>query len=223
MSGNLSDWATAEGSRIRQRVRMLMLLDASDYAVIGPLSTSRLHALAFLADVLSPVYNLSGTAGRIMKRRAGPYFPELQWELDRLVGLGLVEVSGLRPVVEVSRAYIDANFALMREAAQPILTLVYEDHGFLALKDFFREIAGALSRVPDNELDTATRADVTWQTGHAGTVIDYAEWRARNYSMLSAARLEELAKEALGQGGLTLTPTARVGLYVQYLKRVAHG
>lgn len=200
-----------------------MLLDAADYAVISPIATTRLHAFAFLADVLSPIYNLSALTGRILKRRVGPYFPDLQWELDRLVGLGLVEVSELDPVVEVSHAYLDASFSLRREAAAPILNIVHEDAAFATLRDFFRELAGALGTVPDNDLDATTQADVTWETGHTGTVIDYAEWRGRNYSELSAERIEELAKERFGKLGLQLSPGAKVKLYVQYLRRSANG
>src|SRR4051812_29754444 len=104
-----------------------MLLDAADYVVISPLSTSRLHAFAFLSDVLSPIYHLSGITGRIMKRRIGPYFPDLQWELDRLVGLGLVDVSELKPVVEIARAYLDASYSLNRDRTQHILDVVHAD------------------------------------------------------------------------------------------------
>lgn len=222
-NSELSNWLIGSGFQIRRRVRLLMLLDAADYAVISPVSTARLHAFAFLADVLSPIYELSALTGRVLKRRAGPYFPELQWELDRLVGLGLVQVSDLKAVVEVSDAYRDASFSLVREAASPILGLVQKDPALAKLRDFFRELASALGGVPDDDLDAAIREDVTWDTGHSGTVIDYAEWQARNYSELSAKRIEELTQESLGSGDLHLSPGAKVSLYVQYLRRAANG
>jgi hypothetical protein len=200
-----------------------MLLDSADYAVVSPISTPRLHAFAYLADVLSPVYNLTTLSGVILKRRIGPYFPDLQWELDRLVGLGLADVTELRPVVEVSHAYLDATFSLRRTTAKPILDLVYQDETFSTVREFFRELAGALGAVPENDLDATTQADVTWGTGHAGTVIDYAEWRARNYSKLSAERIEELARERFSRTGLELSPGAKMNLYVHYLRRAAHG
>jgi hypothetical protein len=199
-----------------------MLLDAADYAVIAPISVSRLHAFAFLADVLSPIYGLSALSGRILKRRVGPYFPELQWEVDRLVGSGLIEVSDLEPIVDASKAYLDASFALRREAAEPILSVVYQEALFVSLRDFFRELADALGDVADNDLDATTRADVTWESAHSGTVIDYAEWRARNYSKMSAERIEEIARTTLGGKGVRLSPGAKINLYVHYLRRAAH-
>jgi hypothetical protein len=199
-----------------------MLLDAADYAVISPLPTARLHAFAFLADVLSPIYEFAALTGRVMKRRVGPYFPDLQWELDRLVGMGLADISGLKPVVEVSTAYLDASFSLNRDRAAVLLSLVYEDAGFGVLRDFFRELADALGAVPDDDLDSTTQADVTWESGHAGTVIDYAEWRARNYSKLTADRIDEIAREKFGDSAGRLSPGAKVNLYVRYLRRVSN-
>ncbi len=219
----MAGWMAGAGPRVRRRIRLLMLLDSADYAVISPIGTARFHALAYLADVLSPIYGLSELAGVIVKRRIGPYFPQLQEELDRLVGLGLADVTDLRPVVEASRAYVDASFSLRRELAGPILDEVHRDETFSGMRDFLREVAGALGAVPEEDLDATAQADVTWGTGHAGTVIDYADWRARNYSRMSAERIEELARERFGHTGLKLSAGAKVNLYVQYLRRVAHG
>lgn len=220
---DLQAWMDDAGHRVRRRVRLLMLLDAADYVVIAPVETSRLHALAFLADVLSPIYDLAALSGRILKRRVGPYFPELQWELDRLVGMGLVDVFNLKPIVEETNAYLDASFALNWARAQPIVERIYSDEAWLVQRDFFRQLAGALASLPDQDLDDATRADVTWETGLQGTVIDYAEWRAKNYSTLSVGHIAELTSEVLGGFPVELSPGAKVSLYVQYLRRVANG
>jgi hypothetical protein len=199
-----------------------MLLDAADYAVIAPLSTSRLHAFAYLADVLSPLYNFGAISGLVLKRRAGPYYPELQWELDCLVGQGLVEVTQLSPVIE-ARAFLDASFGLRRSASDAILSVAQAEQENLVLRDFLRELAEALACVPEGDLDAAVNSDVTWDTAHSGTVIDYAEWRAKNYTQLAADRVNDVAREAVGAEALTLTPGAKVNLYVRYLRKVANG
>jgi hypothetical protein len=196
-----------------------MLLDAADYALISPIDTGRLHAFAFLADVLSPLYDFTPLSGRILKRSAGPYFPDLQWELDRLVGAGLVDVSNLKSVVEESAAFLTAEFSLKRDRAASILDNVYGDESFLELRDFLRELAGALAGVPLEKLDETTRTDVTWDSGHPGAVVDYAEWRARNYSEASARKIGNIARETLQ---VELGPAAKLSLYVQYLKKASN-
>lgn len=219
---DLDHWMEDAGAKVRRRIRLLMLLDAADYAGNSPLSVSRLHAFAFLADVLSPLYNLTALSGRIMKRRIGPYFPDLQWELDRLIGQGLVDVSDLQPIVEVATAYLDARYSLNRPLALPLLEAAMEDAELLRLRDFFRQLAGALGAVPEEDLDAAAQADVTWDSGHSGAIIDYAEWRAQNYSKISAERIEEIAREQVSVRDLRLSPGTKVSLYVQYLRRAAN-
>ena len=200
-----------------------MLLDAADYAGVSPISVSRLHAFAYLADVLSPLYGLQSLSGAIVKRSIGPYFPDLQWELDRLIGQGLVDVYDLQPVVEVSTSYLDAAYCLNRELAGPILDIALREDDIGRLEDFFRQLADALGAVPDDDLDATTRADVTWESGHAGTIIDYDGWRGRNYSRMSADRIEQLVQEQLPASQIELSPGTKVNLYVQYLRRAANG
>lgn len=220
---DLAEWLGSEGMQVRRRVRVLMLLDAVDYAVLAPMSVQRFHTFAYLADVLSPIFQFVAISGKILKRRSFPYFPDLQWEIDRLIGLDLVTTIDLAPVVEESQAYITFSLALQRSRSSPVLDIAYSQNEFSVLRDYFRELAGALSNIQDTELDDVTRLDVTWDSGHAGSVIDYAEWRAQNYSTLGADLIEELAVQQFGNSEARLSPTAKVNLYVKYLQRVAHG
>ena len=199
-----------------------MLLDATDYAVISPIPIFRFHALAYLADVLSPIYDFPTISGSILKRRSFPYFPELQWEVGRLIGLNLVMPLELTPVIQISRAYVDFSITLDRQRSEPLLDAVYAHPQFCSLRDYFRELAGALSNINDIDLDNATKLDVTWDSGHMGAVIDYAEWRAQNYSTLGADTIEEIAVQALGERATHLSPAAKVNLYVSYLRRAAN-
>ena len=222
VESDLAEWLGSKGLQARRRIRVLMLLDAVDYAVLAPIPVQRFHTLAFLADVLSPIFNLVPMSGKILKRRTFPYFPDLQWEIDRLVGLDLVAPLELVPIVEESKAYVTFSLALQRTRSSPVLDIVYSQDEFSFFRDYFRELAGALSNIRDTELDAVTKSDVTWHFGHDGAVIDYAEWRAQNYSALGANRIEELAVQAFGNSEAQLSPTAKVTLYVKYLKRVAN-
>lgn len=223
LSNDQLEWFSDHGLRLRRRVRLLMLLDAADYAVVAPLSAARLHAFAYLADVLSPIYNLPLLAGSVMKRRIGPYYPELQWELDRLIGLGMIDVQNLHAVVEGNNSYLDASYSLNRAASELVLQAALTDNETRKLEDFFRQLASALGAVPEDDLDATTRADVTWESGHEGAIIDYSEWRGRNFSRLSAERIEKLVGARMPHGQIELSPGTKVNLYVQYMRQVAHG
>lgn len=223
VDSDLREWLGSQGLQVRRRVRVLMLLDAVDYAVLAPISVQRFHTLAYLADVLSPIFDLVPMSGKILKRRSFPYFPDLQWEIDRLIGLDLVIPFDLTPVVEESKAFITFSLALQRPRSSPVLDIAYSQDEFSLLRDYFRELAGAMSNIQDAELDAVTRLDVTWDSGHSGAVIDYAEWRAQNYSSLGADRIEQLAVQVFGDKEAELSPTAKVNLYFKYLRRTANG
>jgi hypothetical protein len=112
---------------------------------------------------------------------------------------------------------------LERNRSAILLELVHADPEFQSLRDFFRELAGALSNIEDTDLDAATQSDVTWEAGPKGAVIDYAEWRAKNFSTMSVERIEDLATRAWGSRGAQLSPGAKINLYVQYLRRAVNG
>src|ERR1700722_19243301 len=102
---------------LRQRARVIQLVDAAERAGITPIPSRKLHAFAYLADVLSPVWNLPSFDGKILKLEGGPHYPDLQREMDRLVILGLLQISDMT-YVERGRdgARLDASYALNFES-----------------------------------------------------------------------------------------------------------
>src|SRR5437016_336881 len=80
---------------VRRRVRVIALIDAAENAGLNPIPILRLHALAYLSNVLAPVWNMPALDGKVLKRRGGPFYPALQRDLDFLVGAGVVVISGL--------------------------------------------------------------------------------------------------------------------------------
>ena len=82
-------------AKIKQQCRVLLLLDAAERVSITPMASAHLHAFAYLADVLSPVWELQPFDGKIYKSEGGPHYPDLQEELDSLVVMGLIEVRDL--------------------------------------------------------------------------------------------------------------------------------
>src|SRR5207237_283742 len=120
--------------RVKKRVRLLQLLEAAERGALTPIEVRKLHAFAYLADVLSPIWHLEPFEARLAKTGRSPYFPDLQYEIDILVAMGLVEVSELKyirnPRDEVS---FTARFALRYESK------------------YIAEIFADLTEDPDNE------------------------------------------------------------------------
>ena len=219
-------------TRLKQRCRVLLLLDAAEQVGIAPLPSARLHAFAYLADVLSPVWDLVPFDGKVYKSEGGPHYPDLQGELDCLVILGLVQVSDLHYVptgdggARVTGSY-GLNFAsehLERifgalGARAPEAAIDPDDRNLHA---FLVELAGALATLPDDQIESAAGVDVTYRaTTGLHNVVDFAEWaedrRTANPSWRAAERFR-----AFLPNDSRMMPGEKLYLYAAYLGRAMH-
>ena len=212
-----------------------MLLDAAERAAITPLASPRLHALAYLADVLSPVWNLPAFDGKILRIDGGPHYADLQEELDHLVVMGLVEVAELNYVGRGPGdigARIEGNYALdfnSPRLAGLLAALGAEprqkpiDPEDARVHVFLVELAGALATLPNEEINRATSIDVTYRSEGLGeNVIDFAAWTkdpwASNPSWRTTERFEQFLPDAAN-----LTGGEKLFLYAAYLGRAVNG
>ena len=230
MEGEITDRHLA---RIKRRCRMLLLLDAAEQVAIAPLPSARLHAFAYLADVLSPVWKLVPFDGKVYKSDGGPHYPDLQDELDSLVALGLVQVSDLiyepRPNggARISGSY-GLNFASLylepivralgaRSAEEAVDPADHNLHAYLV------ELAGALATLPDDEIESATDVDATYRAGAAlHNVVDFAEWVDDEWAANPSWRVAERFRDFLPAESRMLSGE-KLYLYAAYLGRVMHG
>lgn len=206
---------------LRRQVRMLVLLDAAEDAGLVPLKILRLHSFAYLANVLAPVWDLPALDGKILKRRGGPFYPVLQRDLDRLVGRGIVLISGLDHVRDEDKRWrLEGAYCLNRKFARDALSLLRSYEEEAALTSFVKELAFALSALSDDELDQAVSEDATYSDPLVsfGNIVDFDEWKKMNYSANAARQFEHLLPL-----GAQATPGEKLHLYVRHLHRRIHG
>jgi hypothetical protein len=126
-------------------------LTAAEKAALAPVSIDKLHAFAYLADILSPVWNLKPFEDRIGRTGKPPYYPDLQIQLDVLVGMGLVEASDLKYTKDDSGVKFGASYALRFESSQlSKLTLALsDDEESEQVQTFLNALAEALPHIAD--------------------------------------------------------------------------
>ena len=213
---------------IQRRVRLVLLLDASREAGIDPLPTLRLHLIAYLANVLSPVWDMPSADdsslkknGSVLKQRSGPFYPDLQTDLDRLVGMGIVEVKNLQyQSLDGGRYWLEGSYRANQEMAKPIMSYLYSLSNEAETAKYVRELVLALSTLSDEEIDSAASQDATYGDPNIGidNVIDFGEWASTNYSAAAALRVGELVKS-----GAVVAASEKVHLYIRHLRRRLHG
>lgn len=205
---------------LRRQVRVVMLLNAAEAAGLVPLRILRLHTFAYLSNVLAPVWDMPVLNGRVLKRRGGPFYPDLQQDLDRLVGKGVVTISNVSHVQDESKRWrLEGAYRLNREFADPILDALGSFPEERKLGTFIVELGYALSALSDEELDRAVSEDATYSDPMVSidNVIDFADWRERNYSANAAEKFDRVIP------GGNATPGEKLHLYVRHLRRRING
>jgi hypothetical protein len=203
------------------QIRLIVLLDSSERAGLAPVPVLHLHMLAYWADVLAPVWNIAAFDGKVLKRQGGPFYPRLQHDLDRLVGLGVVKIEGLSHIRdEENRWRIEGKFSLNKTFAEPIVKAIATAYSTNNLMVFIRELAYAASGLSNVDFERSFAQDATYSDPviDPGNVVDFGEWQRINYSA-AAAR----AFLGLIPGGSKATPGEMLHLYVRHLQSRIHG
>ncbi len=217
--GNLSPAEVPPGRADLERwAWMLLLLDASERAGLTPIDTPRLHRLAYFANCLAPVYDLPVADGKIMKFVRGPYYPDFQWDIDRLVAMGLMSLRTFEPFEDVHGWWFSASYVVPPTALEHI-PFIRESPRLARIHDFQVELASAFADMPDEVQMTSGERDATYAdpTVPEGALIDFAEWttRQQNYSNQAAQAVSNYSPL-----GLRLLARDRIHLYFRYLQRV---
>ena len=220
-------------AQIKRRCRLLMLLDAAEQVGIAPLPSARLHAFAYLADVMSPVWNLVPFDGKVYKSDGGPHYPDLQDAIDNLAVLGLVQVHDLMYEQRPDGGARITGWYALNFASRQLESIVRAlgarsaeeaiDPSDRDLHAYLVELAGALGTLPDDEIESAADVDVTYRTGaEVHNVVDFAEWAEDRKLANPSWRVAERFQEFLPEESRILAGE-KLYLYAAYLGRVMNG
>ena len=220
-------------ARLKQQCRVLLLLDAAEQVGIAPVASARLHAFAYLADVLSPVWELTPFDGKIYKSEGGPHYPDLQEELDSLVVLGLIEARDLHYEVRADAGARIAGSYGLNFASEHLETIVGAlgarsleepiDPADRKFHTYLVELAGALATLPNDQIESATEIDVTYRVqAELHNVVDFAEWVDDRWSANPSWQVAERFEAFLPERS-TMLSGEKLYLYAAYLGRAMDG
>ncbi|WP_147434048.1 hypothetical protein [Mariprofundus sp. EBB-1] len=202
-----------------QRIWLLLLMDAVERNAIAPIAQLRFHRLVFLTNTLAPVYDLDPCKGSLVKDQRGPFYPDIQWDIDRMVISGLLSMDTTNNRINKKDYWIDASYGLTDNGYQ-LVREALKRVGYKPLHNFLCEVVAAYAPLKDEEQQLAAFADATFSDSNIKNdeVIDFGEWRdlRHNYSFQATELFDQLA-----QRPFPFLNRDKIHLYFKYLARVA--
>jgi len=188
-----------------RRTWLLALLAHCDAYGLTPVPGDFVHGIALLASTLSDVYEVPAPDRFVLKSADTPFFPGIQWDLDRLRVAGLIAASGQ-----------DRDRLFCTSRGRELMQLAHASPLFRTAEEFLKELVAAVAGFPDLNAATIARADAVYSTpGPTGKVLDYGEWDdpdRSNFTYRTTLAFESVLE---GKGGFA--PRDRLHLYARYL------
>lgn len=202
--------------KLRNRGWLLGLIVLANRAGLRPAPKKHVHSLVFLANSLAAIYQDEGVESRVIKHTHGPFYPDAQWDLDRMVGQGLLTISDVKFTDDDGRWWMDANYEVTPRGEQ-----VYEACRELPLLErsyrFLLELSNAFASLTRDAQNTAPLEDAIYSTpGQPNWAALVFEVSDDNFSALTATAFDDLVGPEI-----RLSPKERLQLYFGYLQRAA--
>lgn len=203
------------------RARVLQIVAALEEAGATPIANRDLHAVAYLANVLSPMWDIDPLEGSVLKSREGPRSTLFEQQLDSCVSRGLITVVSLDDDLE-SPNRLSATYRIDAARARPVLAVINGFPDERQVRTFLNELAFAFADIdPDLRDDTAVE-DAAWTNPSVADnrVVDFAEFveQSGNPSFNVMQSLQRYAPK-----GVTYSRAEKLAMYLRLLKRRAHG
>src|SRR6266436_5527796 len=96
------------------RVWLTFLMAAAHKAGLTPLSKRRFHRVVFLSNCLAPLFQATPNTAQIVKYKHGPFYPLIQWELDRLATIGVLAISNIKYTHDELGWWVSADYGVGR-------------------------------------------------------------------------------------------------------------
>lgn len=180
---------------------------------LTPISTPQLHVILYLANTLADLFCVTRVRGRVLKRGAHPFFPDVQREVDRLAFAGVLQIEH---VDFGKKGHLSAHYALGGGGASIGESLIQHSAEARRTALLLREIACACFGrflVTNSEIGSID-ANYGDSMVLEGEVVDFSEWSNENKNMDVARHLIDRLR--------TLRPNAQrdgVRLYCDYLDK----
>jgi len=198
------------------RVWLTYLVMAVSRTGLAPISKQRLHRLVFISNCLAPLFEATPASAQIVKYKRGPFYPVVQWELDRLATMGVLTVSAIAYVKDEQGWWHSADYGAGSKARDVIAYCNGIDYG-RRLDHYLTEVVTAFASLHDDVLDGVALRDENYARRGAtlDSFIDFST-ADRNLSVQTARDFK-----AVMPGGFAPSRKEELFLYLRFLEAVS--
>ena len=201
-----------EGANFR-RFWILAILAGVEKAGASPLGIRQFNLLAYFSNSVSRCYDIEPLDPTILKERAGPLYPQLMWDIDRLVGMRLVRVTNL--VIAPEGGARSVSYAITHAGLIHLKTCIELSNEMVSVSTALSSAAVAFCRsrkgISTESLQTKD-ANFSDSKFGDGDVVDFGQWDIYN----ATANAVDYVKENV-ESPFSADTNLAVNLYAQYL------
>lgn len=198
---------------VRARTWVLLAMDACDRAGLVPVSKVRFHRLIFLSNCLAEILQATPPAKRVLKYKRGPFYPDVQWQLDRLTAMGLVNIRDLLIEEDSYGPWMEANYLIARSGIEAIAKVKATPLGY-STSAYIDELVFAFARLSERDVDQVALKELNYAApGIAvGALISFEDARS-NLALRKTDEFAQLAPEILAARF-----NEQIQLYLRYIE-----
>jgi hypothetical protein len=198
------------------RVWLTYLVMAVSRTGLAPISKERLHRLVFLSNCLAPLFEATPNSAQIVKFKRGPFYPVVQWELDRLATMGVLSVSSISYAKDEMGWWHYADYTVGNKARKVLAYCSGIDYA-RRLDLYLTEVVAAFASLHDDVLDGVALLDENYARRGATTdsFIDFSN-DERNLSLRTARDFKAVMPD-----GFAPSRKEELFLYMRFLEAVS--
>jgi hypothetical protein len=195
------------------RVWLTYLVMAAHRTGLAPISKQRLHRLVFLSNCLAPLFEATPASAQIVKYTRGPFYPVVQWELDRLTAMGVLNGANIVYFHDKDGWWQDADYSVGAKARDVIDYCNGIEYGH-CLDRYLTEVTTAFASLRSEVLDGVALRDENFARRGAtlDTFIDFST-EEQNLSVQTARDFK-----AVIPGGFAPSRKEELFLYLRFLE-----
>ena len=172
----------------------------------------------YLSNCLAPLFETAPAAATIVKYKRGPFYPTLQWYLDRLAVLDVLKIGDLEYLTDEHGVWMEARYSVNGTTRHIIDTCTQIRYG-RQIEEYLTEVIFAVASISRRAWDSAALSDATYgDPGKSeGAFISLAD-PANNRSVQTARAFQEVLPR-----GFIASPKEEMFLYLRFLESQVAG